>query len=428
VIDLKLLRASPDQVRSALARRGDTGVTRLLDELEALDMRRRALAGQLDQLKAERNEAAKADGRMMKEKGALPADVVAQRKRLGERIGALEAELRDVETALEAKALYVPNLPLPELPDGDASHNAVVRSWGAPAEGGGRPHWEIAERLGILDLRRGALLSGSGFPVFVGQGARLVRALVQLMLDLHTREHGYVEVEPPILVRRDMLQGTGQLPKFEEDVYKTAPDDLFLVPTAEVPLTNLHRDEILDGAKLPLAYTAYTPCFRREAGAHGKDTRGLLRVHQFDKVELVRFVRAADSAREHELMTGHAETVLQRLELPYRVVLLAARDVGFTSAKTYDLEAWAPGVGQWLEVSSSSSFTDYQARRANIRCRLKPGDKPEFVHTLNASGVALPRTLAALLETRQQPDGSVTIPAALVPYLGTDRLVPPGGG
>jgi len=428
VIDLKLLRASPDQVRSALARRGDTGVTRLLDELEALDMRRRALAGQLDQLKAERNEAAKADGRMMKEKGALPADVVAQRKRLGERIGALEAELRDVETALEAKALYVPNLPLPELPDGDASHNAVVRSWGAPAEGGGRPHWEIAERLGILDLRRGALLSGSGFPVFVGQGARLVRALVQLMLDLHTREHGYIEVEPPVLVRRDMLQGTGQLPKFEEDVYKTVPDDLFLVPTAEVPLTNLHRDEILDGAKLPLAYTAYTPCFRREAGAHGKDTRGLLRVHQFDKVELVRFVRAADSAREHELMTGHAETVLQRLELPYRVVLLAARDVGFASAKTYDLEAWAPGVGQWLEVSSSSSFTDYQARRANIRCRLKPGDKPEFVHTLNASGVALPRTLAALLETRQQPDGSVTIPAALVPYLGTDRLVPPGGG
>ena len=430
MIDLKLLRASPDQVRSALARRGDAGVTRLLDELEALDMRRRALAGQLDQLKAERNEAAKADGRTMKEKGALPGDVVAQRKRLGERISALDAELRDVETVLEAKALYVPNLPLPDLPDGDASHNAVVRSWGASTStgAGGRPHWEIAERLGILDLRRGAVLAGSGFPVFVGQGARLVRALVQLMLDLHTREHGYVEVEPPVLVRREILQGTGQLPKFEDDVYKTAPDDLFLVPTAEVPLTNLHRDEILDGAKLPLAYTAYTPCFRREAGAHGKDTRGLLRVHQFDKVELVRFVRAADSPREHELMTGHAETVLQRLELPYRVVLLAARDVGFASAKTYDLEAWAPGVGQWLEVSSSSTFTDYQARRANIRCRPKPGDRPEFVHTLNASGVALPRTIAALLETRQQPDGSVTIPSALVPYLGTDRLVPPGGG
>src|SRR3989442_1346387 len=350
-------------------------------------MRRRALAGQLDQLKAERNEAAKADGRMMKEKGALPADVVAQRKRLGERMGAMEAELRDVETALEAKALYVPNLPLPELPDGDASHNAVVRSWGAPAEGGGRPHWEIAERLGILDLRRGALLSGSGFPVFVGQGARLVRALVQLMLDLHTREHGYIEVEPPVLVRRDMLQGTGQLPKFEEDVYKTVPDDLFLVPTAEVPLTNLHRDEILDGAKLPLAYTAYTPCFRREAGAHGKDTRGLLRVHQFDKVELVRFVRAADSPREHDLMTGHAETVLQRLELPYRVVLLAARDVGFASAKTYDLEAWAPGVGQWLEVSSSSSFTDYQARRANIPCRPPPDALPALAAKARAPAI-----------------------------------------
>jgi len=428
VIDLKLLRASPDQVRSALARRGDAAVTRLHDELEALDMRRRALAGQLDQLKAERNEAAKADARLMKEKGELPTTVREQRRKLGEGIAGLETQLRDIEAVLEAKALYVPNLPLPELPDGDASHNAVVRTWSEPAPAGGRPHWEIAERLGILDLRRGAMLAGSGFPLFVGLGARLARALVQFMLDLHTRDHGYVEVEPPFVVRREMMEGVGQLPKFEEEVYKTAPDDLFLVPTAEVPLTNLHRDEILDAAKLPLAYTAYTPCFRREAGAHGKDTRGLLRVHQFDKVELVRFVRAADSPREHELMTGHAEAVLQRLELPYRVVLLAAGDVGFTSAKTYDLEVWAPGVGQWLEVSSSSSFTDYQARRANIRCRPKPGDKPEFVHTLNASGVALPRTIAALLETRQQADGSVTIPAALVPYLGTDRLVPPGDG
>jgi seryl-tRNA synthetase len=427
VIDLKLLRASPAQVRSALARRGDASLTKLLDELEALDMRRRALAGELDQRKAERNEAARADARVMKEKGALPPDVVAQRKQLGDRISALEAELRDLEAVLEAKALYVPNLPLPEVPDGAESDNQVVRTWSDPRPKGGRPHWELGQTLGILDLARGAKLSGSGFPIFVGAGSKLVRALINFMLDLHTRDHGYVEVEPPFVVRREMLVGTGNLPKFEEEVYRTEPDDLFLVPTAEVPLTNLHRDEILDGAKLPLAYTAYTPCFRREAGAHGKDTRGLLRVHQFDKVELVRFVRGASSPHEHELMTGHAEAVLQRLELPYRVVLLAAGDVGFTSAKTYDLEVWAPGVAQWLEVSSSSNFTDYQARRANIRCRPKPGEKPEFVHTLNASGVALPRTIAALLETRQQADGSVTIPAALVPYLGTDRLVPPGG-
>jgi seryl-tRNA synthetase len=262
----------------------------------------------------------------------------------------------------------------------------------------------------------------------VGAGAKLVRGLVGFMLDIHTREHGYVEVEPPFVVRREIMVGTGQLPKFEDDAYRTEPDDLFLVPTAEVPVTNLHRDEILDGTKLPLGYTAYTPCFRREAGAAGKDTRGLLRVHQFDKVELVRFARPADSPAEHERLTTHAEAVLQRLELPYRVVLLAAGDLGFASAKTYDLETWAPGVGQWLEVSSSSTFTDFQARRASIRFRASPGARPEFVHTLNASGVALPRTIAALLETHQQPDGSVTVPRALVPYVGTERLVPPPPG
>src|SRR3989475_3212877 len=424
VIDLKLLRASPQQVRAALAGRGDPTVTRLLDELEALDMRRRALTGQLDQLKAERNEAVKGDARLMKEKGELPPAVREGRRKLGERIDALEAELKSVEAALEAKLLYVPNLPLPDVPDGDASHNKIVRTWGEPGPKGGKPHWEIGEALGLLDLTRGAKLSGSGFPVFVGAGSKLVRALITFMLDLHTREHGYVEVEPPLLVKREMMQGTGQVPKFEDEAYKTAPDDLFLIPTAEVPLTNLHRDEILDGARLPLGYTAYTPCFRREAGAAGKDTRGLLRVHQFDKVELVRFTRPADSAAEHELLTRHAETVLQRLELPYRVVLLAAGDVGFTSAKTYDLEAWAPGVGQVLEVSRPGTFAHFQARRAGIRLRPAPGAKPDFVHTLNASGVALPRTIAALLETRQQPDGSVTVPAALVPYLGMERLVP----
>jgi len=418
MIDLKLLRASPAQVRAALARRGDSSLTRLLDEIEALDMKRRTLTAQLDQLKAERNDAARADALVAKAQGGLPEATAVARRKLGERVTALESELRQIETTLEAKALFVPNPPLPEVPD----EPTILRSWGTPATKGGKPHWEIAERLGILDLPRGAKLSGSGFPVLMGAGARLARGLINFMLELHTREHGYVEVEPPLLVRREVMIGTGQLPKFEDDAYRTATDDLFLVPTAEVPVTNLHRDEILDGTALPMGYVAYTPCFRREAGAAGKDTRGLLRVHQFDKVELVRFCRAPDSPEQHETLTRHAETILQKLELPYRVVVLPANVLGFAGAKTYDLEAWAPGVAQWLEVSSSSTFTDYQARRANIRCRPRPGEKPEFVHTLNASGVALPRTIAALLETHQQPDGSVTIPPALVPYVGTDRL------
>ncbi|MGH8622667.1 MAG: serine--tRNA ligase [Burkholderiales bacterium] len=417
MIDLKLLRASPAQVRAALARRGDASLTRLLDEIEALDMKRRTLTAQLDQLKAERNDAAKADALVAKTQGGLPEATTVARRKLGERITALESDLRQVETTLDDKALLVPNLPLPEVPDEQTS----LRSWGTPAPKGGKPHWEIAEKLGILDLPRGAKLTGSGFPVLVGAGARLARGLINFMLELHSRQHGYTEVAPPFLVRREIMTGTGQLPKFEEDAYKTT-DDLFLIPTAEVPVTNLHRDEILDGATLPKGYVAYTPCFRREAGAAGKDTRGLLRVHQFDKVELVRFCRAADSPAEHETLTLHAEQVLQLLELPYRVAVLPANDLGFAGAKTYDLEAWAPGVGQWLEVSSSSTFTDYQARRANIRCRPRAGERPEFVHTLNASGVALPRTIAALLETHQQPDGSVILPPALVPYVGTDRL------
>ena len=429
MIDLKRLRTAPEEVRAALARRGDPDVLVLLEELQRLDERRRALATELDALNARRNTFARADAQLVKQHGKLPPDVAEDRRRHGQQIAALETEQREVAAALEAKALLVPNVPLPDLPDGGASANRVVRTWGTPRPAGAalKPHWELAADLGILDLARGAKLAGTGFPLFIGLGARLVRALVAFMLELHTREHGYLEVAPPLLVRRETLEGTGQLPKFEDEAYRTDPDDLFLIPTAEVPITNLHRDEILDGDRLPLAYTAYTPCFRREAGAAGKETRGILRVHQFDKVELVRFARPADSPAEHERLTGHAEEVLRRLELPYRVVLLAAGDVGFTSAKTYDLEVWAPGTGQWLEVSSSSTFTDFQSRRANVRFRPGPGAKPELVHTLNASGVALPRTLAALLETRQEPDGSVTVPAALVPYLGTDRLTRAGG-
>jgi seryl-tRNA synthetase len=437
MIDLRLLRSDPAQVRAALARRGDESVDALLGEIENLDASRRVAVTAIDQLRAKRNmitaeiskQVRNAGGQKPITPGADGERLIRDSQAIGVEIGEQEAKLTEIDEQLNKKLLYVPNPPLPDVPDGPASANTVVRSWGTPRPAGGdvKPHWEIGERLGLLDLPRGAKLAGSGFPVFVGAGARLVRALLQFMLDLHTRQHDYVEVEPPFVVRREMMQGTGQLPKFADDAYHTAEDDLFLVPTAEVPLTNLYRDEILDGARLPIAHTAYTPCFRREAGAAGKDTRGLLRVHQFDKVELVRFVRPADAAAELEQLTRHAETVLQQLELPYRVVALAAGDLGFSAAKTYDLEAWAPGVGAWLEVSSASTFTDFQARRAGIRFRAAKGEKPEFVHTLNASGVALPRTIAALLETHQAADGSVTLPRALVPYMGCERLALPAG-
>jgi len=340
----------------------------------------------------------------------------------------LDVLVREVDAELEGTLLEVPNILQADVPDGDATQNRIVRSWGQPRrfDFTPKPHWELGAALGILDLPAGAAVAGSGFPVFKGAGAKLLRALSSFMLDLHTSRHGYTEVSVPYVVNRASMQGTGQLPKFADELYAVTADELFLIPTAEVPVTNLHRDHILDAAALPFGYTAWTPCFRREAGAAGKDTRGLIRVHQFDKVELVRFCRPQDSEAQHELLTGHAEAVLQALELPYRVLALAAGDTGFGSARTYDLEAWAAGVGGWLEVSSSSTFTDYQARRANIRFRPEPGAKPEFVHTLNASGVAFPRTIVALLENNQESDGSVRIPASLVPYLGTDRLTPRG--
>jgi seryl-tRNA synthetase len=379
----------------------------------------------VEQLKAERNTASDEVARR-KRAGEPADDLLATLKASSERVKQLDAEVRAVDAELDAALLRVPNLPHAAVPDGDASANKVVRTWGEPPVLGfaPRPHWELGAELGLFDLARGAKLTGSGFPLFTGAGARLVRALAAFMLDLHGREHGYLEVAPPLLVNRTTLTGTGQLPKFEDDLYRASEDDLFLIPTAEVPVTNMYRDEVLDAAALPAAFVAWTPCFRREAGAHGKDTRGLIRVHQFDKVELVRLVRPEDSDAEHALLTGHAETVLQRLEIPYRVVELAAGDTGFSAARTFDLEVWAAGIGGWLEASSASTFTDYQARRANIRFRREAGARPEFVHTLNASGVAFPRTIIALLENNQMADGSVRIPEALVPYLGTDRLVP----
>jgi seryl-tRNA synthetase len=423
VIDLKRVRQDPDAARAALDRRLDPALRPALDELLALDQQRRALLTRAEQLKAERNAATESVARL--KRAGEPADeLMASLKTSGETVKVLDAELREVEAALDRRALALPNFPLDGIPDGDAAANRVLRTWGeAPAfDFAPRPHWEIGAELGLFDLARGAKLAGSGFPMFTGMGARLVRALAGFMLDLHTVEHGYTEVAPPYLVNRATLTGTGQLPKFEDDLYASPADDLFLIPTAEVPLTNIHRDEVLDAAQLPATYVAWTPCFRREAGAHGKDTRGLIRVHQFDKVELVRLTRPEDSPREHELLTRHAETVLQRLGLPYRVIELAAGDTGFGAARTCDLEVWAPGVGAWLEVSSSSTFTDFQARRANIRFRPEPRAKPEFVHTLNASGLAFPRTIIALLENNQAADGSVRVPEALAPYLGTDRL------
>ena len=424
MIDIKWLRESPDEARTALARRG-AAVRPLIDQALALDAKRRELLTRVEKLKAERN-AASHDVARLKQEGKDAGHLTRSLKTLSNTIKELDQQVRVVDQELENVLLRIPNRPADDLPDGDASCNRVVSSWGMPAKLGfaPKPHWELGKTLGILDLERGAKIAGSGFPLFLGTGAKLVRAMIGFMLDLHTREHGYVEVQPPLLVNAATAQGTGQLPDLESNMYVTE-DGLYLIPTAEVSVTNLHRDEILAASELPRAYVAYTPCFRREAGAHGKDTRGLIRIHQFDKVELVRFCRPEESAAEHAKLLGHAETVLRRLEIPYRVVLLATGDLGSASARTYDIEVWAAGVGTWLEASSASWFTDFQARRANIRYRPRPDARPEFVHTLNASGVAFPRTLIALLENNQQADGSVRIPAALVPYFGSERLVPP---
>jgi len=424
MLDLRRIREDAESVRSALARRGNPGETGAsIDRLLVLDEERRALVGEGDALKARRNSASREIGER-KRSGEPADDLLAEMSRVGERIRSIDVRLREVEAEIDGTLLRLPNLPRVDVPAGGEDRNRVVRTWGEPRSFDFDPvaHWDLGERLGILDLPTGAKVAGSGFPVLRGAGARLQRALVGWMLDLHTAEHGYVEVAPPFLVGRDTITGTGQLPKFEDDLYVVRDDDLFLIPTAEVPVTNFHRDEILPSGRLPIAYTAYSPCFRREAGAAGKDTRGLLRLHQFEKVELVRFERPEDSDAALERMVGHAERVLQLLELPYRVVMLATGDIGFASAVTYDLEVWAPGVGRWLEVSSCSNCMDFQARRAGIRFRPADGEKPEFAHTLNGSGVATPRTLIALLENGQREDGSVVLPAVLHERLGTDHL------
>lgn len=423
MIDVKRLRQDPAGSRASLMRRGDPALSAILDDMLDLDRQRREMLVRVETLKAERNSAS--DEVARRKRAKEPADSLMERLKIsGDEVKALDSRIREIEAALDERALAVPNFPDEMSPDGDAAANRELRAWGEPPafDFSPKPHWELGAELGLFDLAAGAKITGSGFPLFTGQGAKLVRALAGFMLDLHTVEHGYLEVAPPYLVNRTSITGTGQLPKFAEEVYASSADDLFLIPTAEVPLTNILRDEIVEAKDLPAAYVAYSPCFRREAFSGGKDTRGLIRLHQFDKVELVRIVRPEDSAAEHEKITQHAERVLQRLELPYRVVELAAGDTGFASARTYDLEVWSAGTASWLEVSSSSTFTDFQARRANIRFRPAPKSKPEFVHTLNASGVAFPRTIIALLENNQAADGSVRVPDALVPYLGVDRL------
>ncbi len=423
MLDIKLIRSAPETVREGLSKRGTQGATSALDELIDLDAARREAVSHGDALRGERNEASKRVAQL-KQEGSDASDLIARMRKVGDEIGRLEDVVREHDLGIRQILLSLPNLPLPEVQVGGEEAGEVVREWGEPVTFGfeGRPHWELGEALGILDLPRGARISGSGFPVLRDAGARLQRVLIHWMLELHVREHGYRELRVPYLVTEETLTGTGQLPKFADESYLVERDDLWLIPTAEVPVTNLHRDELLGSEDLPLRYTAYSPCFRREAGAAGKDTRGLLRVHQFDKVELVRYETPDRSRSALEELTGEAERILQDLGLTYRVVRLAAGDLGFSAAMTYDIEVWAPGVAQWLEVSSCSTFGDYQARRANLRYRPQSGEKPEFVHTLNGSALALPRLLVALLETYQDEGGNVTLPAPLRDPMGVDRL------
>jgi seryl-tRNA synthetase len=421
--DIRVLREQMEVLRDALGRRGALdGLASVLDRAEGLERERRVMIQAVEERKAARNAASQEVARRKRSKENAD-DLIARARDLGEEIAKLERELDGAEGALQRLLYEIPNITLPDVPAGGEECSRVTKEWGTPRRDPGLlPHWEIGTRLGIIDLERAVKVSGSGFVVYRGLGARLARSLLQYFMDVHSKEHGYEEIWPPDLVNRASMTGTGQLPKFEEDAYATNGEDLFLIPTAEVPVTNLYRDEILDAASLPIAFVAYSKCFRREAGSAGKDTRGVLRTHEFDKVELVRYATPEQSGAQLELLTSHAEAILERLGLPYRRKLLAAGDTGFSSAMTYDLEAWAPGVGAWLEVSSCSNFTDFQARRANIRFRAAKGEKPRFVHTLNGSGLAFPRTIACLLEHGQQPDGSVLVPDVLRPYVGTDRI------
>jgi seryl-tRNA synthetase len=431
MLDARYVADNLDEVRRMLTRRSPAAAG-LLDGISSLSSKRRELIGKTEALQAERNAAN--DGMAQLAKSGDKAAMGQRReqlKALSERIKDLESELSAIEAEMQDRLLGIPNVPHPSAPDGDSDEqNPTVRTWGAPPQFSfePKPHWDIGTSLGILDFERAAKLSGARFSVLWGAGARLERALIAFMLDLHTRDHGYTEVYPPFLVRAEALVGTGNLPKFEDDLFKTRrsdpndPSALYLVPTAEVPVTNLHADEVLDAADLPRAYCAYTPCFRSEAGSHGRDVRGLIRQHQFDKVELVRFATPETALEQLELLTSHAEEVLRRLGLHYRVVEHCAGDLTFSSTKSYDLEVWLPSQRAFREISSCSTFGDFQARRAKIRYRPEPKAKPRLLHTLNGSGLAIGRTWLAILEQYQQADGSVIVPEPLRAFMGTARI------
>ncbi|MBX7245285.1 MAG: serine--tRNA ligase [Candidatus Sumerlaeaceae bacterium] len=421
MLDMKFVRENADAVRrGAELKKTPADVNAVL----ALDEERRSLVTRVEELKQQRNSLSEQVGKLMKAREN--ADSLKQQVReLGDEIKGLDERLAGIEPQLREMLLGIPNIPHESVPPGESEEdNKVLREWGTKPGFDFKPlpHWEIGEKLGIINFEQGAKISGSGFIVYAGGGARLQRMLINFMLDMHTSQHGYQEVLPPYVVNRDTMTGTGQLPKFEDQAYCVKPDDLFLIPTAEVPVTNLRREEILGDQELPLYYVAYTPCFRREAGAAGRENRGITRIHQFDKVEMVKMVRPEDSYKELETLLQQAEDVLQALNLHYRVVEICTADLGFSNAKQYDLEVWAPGMDRYLEVSSCSNFTDYQARRAGIRFRRDAKAKPEFVHTLNGSGLALPRTMIAVLESYQRADGQVTIPDVLRPMFGRDIL------
>ena len=416
MLDMKYIRENLEEAERRLATRGGAS---FLDGFRDLDHRRRMLLRDTESLKALRNSASEEISRIKDKSQAQ--DKILEMREVSQRIKGMDEELKQVDEELQGFLLTVPNLPHPTTPIGKSENdNVVVRTWGTPAQLAfpAKPHWEIGEDLGILDFERAARITGARFALYRGAGARLERALINFMLDLHTSKHGYEEVLPPFMVNRESMTATGQLPKFEEELFKIADPEYYLIPTAEVPVTNIHRGEILKRSDLPVCYTAYTPCFRREAGSYGKDTRGLIRQHQFNKVELVKFAHPSESDTDLEKLTANAEQVLQLLELPYRVMALCSGDIGFSASKTYDIEVWLPGQSCYREISSCSTFGNFQARRAGIRFREDEKTKPEFVHTLNGSGLAVGRTLVAVLENYQQEDGSVVVPQALRHYMG----------
>jgi seryl-tRNA synthetase len=425
MLDIKVLRANFAEVKEKLKYRGEDLTD--LGKFEDLDQRRRELIVEAEQLKSKRNEVSQQVAALKREK-ADADHLISEMREVGDKIKVLDEELRSVEETLELLLMSIPNIPHESVPIGETEdENVEIRQWGTVPdfEFEAKPHWDVADHLGILDFERAGKVTGSRFVFYKGLGARLERALMNFMLDLHVDEHGYTEILPPYLVNRASMTGTGQLPKFEEDAFLIESEDYFLVPTAEVPVTNFHRDEILKGEDLPFRFAAYSACFRSEAGSAGRDTRGLIRQHQFNKVELVKFVKPEDSYEELEKLTNDAEKVLQLLELPYRVLSMCTGDLGFTAAKKYDIEVWIPSYGTYREISSCSNFEAFQARRANIRFRRDPKAKPEHVHTLNGSGLAVGRTVAAILENYQQADGTVVIPKVLRPYMGNKEVIKP---